>query len=134
MPNNDKIPATVRILTLQGGKSLRKALESVKDFDEILVFDGNSTDDTVKIAKEYGARIEKTYPERNEPNVLIGDWSEVVNRVIKAASYDWLFYIDQDETASPGLIQEIGEIVSDSNIKHYIYKVYAQKTLQVTRK
>ena len=123
MDQNKKIPATVRILTLQAAKTLRRALESVKDFDEILVFDGNSTDDTVKIAKEYGARIEKQYPERSDPNILIGDWSEVVNRVVKAAKYDWMFYVDADETASPGLIQEVREIVSNPDIKRYVYQV-----------
>ncbi len=123
MDQNKKIPATVRILTLNSGKVLRTCLESVKDFDEILIFDGNSTDNTVEIAKEYGARIEKQFPGRNEPNILIQDWADVVNRVVQAASHDWVFYIDTDETASPGLIQEIREIASDPEIKHYIYRV-----------
>lgn len=123
MPQNNKIPATVRILTLHNAKTLRRALESVKDFAEILVFDGNSTDDTIKIAKEYGARIEKQFPGRNESNILIQDWADVVNRVVKLASYDWVFYIDADEAASPGIIQEIREIVSNPEIKYYIYQV-----------
>ncbi len=120
---NKKIPATVRILTLQSAKTLRRCLESVKDFAEILIFDGNSTDDTVKIAKEYGARIEKQYPGRDEPNILISNWSEVVNRVVQAASYDRIFYVDDDESATPRLIQEIREITSSPEIKHYIYQV-----------
>ena len=123
MNENSKIPATVRILTLQAAKTLRRCLESVKDFEDILIFDGNSTDDTVKIAQEYGARIEKQYPERSDPNILIGDWSEVVNRVVKAAKYDWVFYVDADETASPGLVQEIREIVSSPDIKNFVYLV-----------
>ncbi len=123
MTTNNKIPATVRILTLNSAKTLRRALESVKDFDEILIFDGNSTDNTLEIAREYGARIEKQFPGRDEPNIIIQDWSEMVNRVIKATLYDWVFYIDSDETASPGLVQEIREIVSNPEIKHYIFQV-----------
>ena len=119
----NKIPATVRILTLCNAKVLRRALESVKDFEEILVFDGNSTDGSPEIAKEYNARIEKTYPERDEPNVLISDWSEVVNRVVKAARHDWIFYIDADESAPQGLIEEIRDIVSKPEIDHYVYQV-----------
>lgn len=123
MNENSKIPATVRVLTLNSAKTLRRALESVKDFDEILIFDGNSTDNTLEIAREYGARINKQFPNSSEPNIIIQDWSEVVNRVFRAASHDWVFYIDSDETASPGLVQEIREIVSDPEIKHYIYQV-----------
>ena len=95
MLDNRKIPATVRILTLNSAKTLRRALESVKDFAEILVFDGNSTDETLEIAKEYGARIEKQYPDRSESNILIHDWPELLNRVVKAASFDWIFYVRQ---------------------------------------
>jgi len=123
MDQNKKIPATIRMLTLNSSKTLRRALESVKDFEEILIFDGNSTDNTLDIAKEYGARIEKQYPDRDEPNVIIQDWAEVVNRVFRAASFDWVFYIDSDETASPGLIEEIRQIVADPQIKRHVYQV-----------
>lgn len=123
MDQNNKIPATVRVLTLNSAKTLRRALESVKDFDEILIFDGNSTDSTLDIAREYGARIEKQFPDRNESNIIIQDWSELVNRVIKTAKRDWIFYIDSDEAASPGLVQEIREIASNPEIKNYIYQI-----------
>ena len=47
----------------------------------------------------------------------------MVNRVVKAAKYDWVFYVDADETASPGLVQEIREIVASPEIRNYIYQV-----------
>lgn len=119
----NKIPATVRVLTLNCAPTLRRCLESLKEFGEILIFDGNSTDDTLKIAQQYGARIEKQYPNRNEPNIILRNWAEVVNRATYAATYDWVLYIDSDETASPGLVQEIKEIVAWPIIEHYIYKV-----------
>jgi len=61
MPSDKKIPASVGILTLNSGKTLRRALNSLTDFAEIIVCDGNSTDDTLEIAREYGAKIIRQY-------------------------------------------------------------------------
>ena len=53
----ERINATVGILTFNSGKVLRRALESVSDFDDILLCDGGSTDDTLEIARAVGARV-----------------------------------------------------------------------------
>ena len=45
------------MLTYNSEKTLRRALESVKDFDDIILCDGDSTDQTHAIAAEYGARV-----------------------------------------------------------------------------
>ena len=118
-----KVPATVRILTLNSEKTLRRCLESVKNFAEILVLDGNSTDSTLAIAHEYGARIEKQFPNADELNIPIKDWPQIVNRALALASYDWVFYVDSDEAIAPSLEEEIRQIVSDTSNKFYIYQV-----------
>ena len=51
--DDTKLPCTVAILTFNSGKSLKRALESVKDFEDILICDGGSTDDTVEIARAF---------------------------------------------------------------------------------
>ena len=38
---------------------IAKALSSVSDADEIIVCDTGSTDDTVEIARNYGAKVER---------------------------------------------------------------------------
>lgn len=49
---------SVVLATHNEEKNLAKCLDAVKDFaDEIIVADGESTDDTVKIAKKYGAKV-----------------------------------------------------------------------------
>ena len=45
---------SVVINTYNAEKFLKRVLDSVKDFDEIVVCDMESTDNTVAIAKEYG--------------------------------------------------------------------------------
>ena len=56
-----KIPASVGILTLNSAKEIPRAFESIKDFDDIYICDGNSTDGTQDIARSFGARIVKQF-------------------------------------------------------------------------
>src|SRR3989344_8259075 len=78
-------------------------LGSVKDLaDEIIVVDSGSTDDTVKIARELVAKIISAS----------GDYASLRNVGLKAASGEWIFYIDADERVSPELTNEIRETVN----------------------
>ena len=115
-----KIPCTVEILTLNSAATLERCLESVKDFAEIIVLDGNSMDETLEIAKRYGARIVKQY-ESNEPKVVIKDYSEMRNKGLRLASYDWFMFIDSDEYLSREAVEEIRSIVEDPNPKAYVW-------------
>ncbi len=118
-----KISCSVEILTLNSGKTLRRCLESLKDFDDIMVIDGNSTDDTASIAKEYGARI---FPQSDAPayNIKIEDFSAVRNIGVREARHKWFLYIDSDEYISAEAVREIRDIVSagDAN-RHFVYKI-----------
>ena len=51
------MPITVYILSYNEAKQIRAVLESVKWADEIILVDSFSTDGTVEIAREYGAKI-----------------------------------------------------------------------------
>lgn len=116
----NKIPATVRVFTFNSAKTLRRCLESLKDFEEILILDGNSTDNTLEIAREFGVRIEKQFPHTNQPEI-IKDWPAMVQRAIDLAKFDWILYIDSDESASPGLVEEVREITSRP-VEHHMYQ------------
>jgi len=116
-----KILCSVQILTLNSGKTLKRCLESVKDFAEIIICDGNSTDNTLDIAKEYGCKVVKQ-EETEKKNIKIKNFSRVRNKCLKAATYDWFFYIDSDDMASPELVEEIRNIVK-RNKPPYIYEV-----------
>lgn len=107
-----KIYCSVEILTRNSALTLERCLESVKDFAEIIVLDGNSTDGTLEIARRYGCRIVKQY-ETEELNILIKDYSEIRNKGLRLATHDWFMYIDSDEYLSPEAVEEIRSIVED---------------------
>src|SRR3989344_857879 len=107
-----EIPCPVGILTKNSAGSLERALESVKDFAEILVCDGGSTDTTLDIAARYGARVMPQKKEFLDAQGYISDFSGVRNQTLNAASYDWYLYVDSDEYISPELAEEIRAIVS----------------------
>lgn len=118
-----KIPCTVEVLTLNSEKTLRRCLESLKDFEDIIVLDGNSIDKTVEIAKKFGARI---IPQADtmERGIKISDFSAVRNKGIKEAKCQWFLYIDSDEYLSLEAVEEIRGIVKQSeNNTHYVYKL-----------
>ena len=52
------------INTRNAEEHLDRVLESLKDFDEIVVCDMESTDSTVEIARRHGARV-ITFPKGN---------------------------------------------------------------------
>ena len=122
--HKEKIPCTVYIMTLNAGPDFKRCLESVQDYADILVTDGNSTDGTQEMAHKYGARVIKQ-GESNEPNAPIKDFAAVQNRCIAEAKYDWIFQLDMDESMSPEINEEIREITSKPP-KFYAYFVPRQ--------
>ena len=69
---------------------LGRTLAAVADHvDEIVVVDTGSTDKTVAIAEEFGAKV------LHHP--WTGDFSEARNVSLNAATGDWLIYLDADE-------------------------------------
>ena len=93
-----RVPITVYTPTLNEGNQIREVLESVRWADEIIIVDSFSTDDTLEIASEYGARIinsEFFSASANLRNRLAFD----------AATYDWVFSVDADERCTPELEQ-----------------------------
>ncbi len=107
------IHASVGILTFNSGATLRRALESVKDFDDIVVCDGGSSDDTLAIAAEFGARVITQDPQFKNADNTLRDYGGVRNQLLEAARHDWFLYIDSDETISDGLREDIQKAVAE---------------------
>ncbi|MFV1958534.1 MAG: glycosyltransferase family 2 protein [Planctomycetota bacterium] len=69
-------------------------LESVAFCDEIVVLDSGSRDETVRIAREAGARVLETdWP----------GWVAQKNRAVDAAANDWILSLDADERVDEAL-------------------------------
>jgi len=87
-------------------RCLARCLESVKAIaDEMVIADTGSTDDTVKIAEGFGAKISKF--------AWVGDFAAARNFAIERATGDWILVLDADEWASEGLTQEILQFIRD---------------------
>lgn len=79
---------------------LKSCLKSIKDLAwEIVIVDGGSTDQTVQIAKDFGARILQT----DNPAVFHIN----KNKAIDAALGDWILQLDADEIVTEELKKEI---------------------------
>ncbi len=86
------IKITALILAKNEERSLPRLLDSLPWVHEIVVVDNFSTDQTVAIAKQYGAKVIS--------RDLI-DFSSQWNAGLKLATGDWVFTFDADEEVPP---------------------------------
>ena len=119
MKSTRTIPVAVGILTFNSGKTLRRALESVKEIDDIVVCDGGSADDTLKIANEYGARVITQSKECKNPDGSLKDFACAKNQLINGARHPYLLILDSDEAASAELVRELGRIAEEGDEDGY---------------
>ena len=87
---NSTIKITACYIVKNEAKRLPRSIESLKNsVDEIIVVDTGSTDNTIAIAKKYGAKVIET-PWKN-------DFSAPRNLAIENAAGDWIIFLDADE-------------------------------------
>lgn len=85
-------------------ENLPRCLKSLNGVcDEVVVVDTGSTDRTVALAKEAGARVESF--------LWNGDESDARNCAVNHARGDWLLMVDADEELSLELHQELLELI-----------------------
>ncbi len=90
--------------------NLDACLSSIKDIaDEIVIVDEYSTDKTVEISKQFGARIFE------EPHHEIFHITK--QKALDAAYGEWILQLDADEIITPALSDEIKQIINLSNDK-----------------
>ena len=93
---------TGSIITLNEEEHIKECILSLqKVCDEIIVVDSNSSDHTVEIAKELGAKVVM--------QSYLGDGFQK-NVVLEYASYDWILSLDADERLSEEMVAEIQTI------------------------
>lgn len=113
-----RIPLTVIILTYNEEIHLKRCLENVSGWaDEVIVVDSFSSDKTLDIAGEYGARM---YQHKFENQAKQFNWA-LDNLDIKN---EWIFRLDADEYLTEELKKEIEEILkkSPSKISGFLIK------------
>ena len=88
---------SVVINTYNARRHLAQVLESVKDFDEIVVCDMESTDDTREIAEKYGCKI-VIFPKADHKSA-----EPARTFAIQSATSKWVLVVDADELVTPEL-------------------------------
>lgn len=96
---NDAYKISAVINTYNAAAQLPRALGSLQKFDEIVVCDMESTDDTREIAGRYGARV-VIFP-KGDYNIC----EPARDFAIHSASYPWVLVVDADE-AVPDTLRE----------------------------
>lgn len=102
---------SVIIITRNEAANIRACIDTVAWADEIVVVDAGSTDDTVSIAAEMGARV-----------YVHADWpgfGPQKNRALGYATGEWVFSIDADERVTQELRSEIEHAMNEAEADGY---------------
>jgi glycosyltransferase involved in cell wall biosynthesis len=92
-------PLSVILITHNEEANVRECLASAGFARELVVVDSGSTDGTVALAREAGARV-----------LVTPDWpgfGPQKNRALELATQPWVLSLDADERVSPALREEI---------------------------
>jgi len=98
---------SVLILTKNEQQDLPGCLASVAWSDDVHVYDSLSTDRTVEIAEQFGAKVTKR---------AFDNWAAHQNWGLAniAFKHEWVFYIDADECMSPELMASAQKAVAQA--------------------
>jgi len=113
---NSKLKISVIIIAKNEEEKIKDCLESVVWADEIILVDNGSTDQTVRIAKIYKARIVKK---------TTGVYKDLRNKGLSEAKGEWVLYVDADERVTPLLKKEIEMVMAASEISAREFSAFA---------
>jgi len=94
----NKVSISAVIICLNEQSNIERCLKSLNWVDEIVVYDSGSTDKTVDIAQQYGARV------------TCGPWlgfGPTKRKATELAQNDWILSVDADEEIPENLYLEI---------------------------
>lgn len=109
----DKKRLSIVIITRNEAELLGDCLQSVQWADEIILLDSGSTDDTVKIAEQYNAKV-----------FINTDWQGYGKQRQIAQRYatgDYIFMLDADERVTPELRASIESIIHNDAVPKQVY-------------
>lgn len=95
----------VIIPTLNAGAGLAATLRSVAGAEEVIVIDGGSEDETVRLARSAGARVEATTRGRGQQMRAGADM----------ATQDWLLFLHADTILAPGWRTHVDALTRGAN-------------------
>ncbi|QHG91578.1 glycosyltransferase family 2 protein [Sulfurimonas sp. CVO] len=102
------------IIVKNAAATIEHTLESLKSFEDVVLYDNGSTDSTIEIAKKY-----------SNINLIQGKFSgfgPTKNRAATFAKNEWILSLDADETVSTSLIEELKHLKLDNAKEVFILK------------
>ncbi len=106
------IPLSVMVLTKDSGRRIRAVLAALRDFDEVVVYDNGSSDDTLDIVREF-ANVTLI----QGPFTGFGPMRRLAT---EKARHDWIFAVDSDEVVSKQLRDEIAGLFLEPKLVYSI--------------
>jgi glycosyltransferase involved in cell wall biosynthesis len=102
------VPVSVLVPTKNEEQNLETCLACLSRFNEVIVFDSNSTDRTIEIAEKCGARV----VQREFDNFSAHKNWALENIPFR---HEWVLIVDADERIENGLAEEISRTVAANN-------------------
>jgi len=104
--------------------SIKRCLDSLKDFEEVIVYENGSSDATVDIAKSF-----------SNVKVIEGSFEgfgKTKNRALEYAKNSWILSLDSDEVLTKEFIENLKSIELDSKKVYSIHRknYYKQKVVR----
>ena len=106
---------SVVINTYNANKHLREVIDAVKDFDEVIVCDMESTDNTLEIAHSFNCNV-ITFP-KGECTIV----EPARNFAIAQATQPWILVVDADEIVTPELQKYLYQLIEKSDCPSGVY-------------
>jgi len=91
-------------------KLLHRALNSIKEADEIIICDTGSKDSTVKIAKQFTDKVYEDFK-------WCDDFASARNHAKSKATQDWILTIDADEYLEENGIKKIKDAINSTKCR-----------------
>jgi len=121
MGNFEKI--SVVIIAHNASKTIKKTLNSLKDFKEVIVYENNSTDSTAKIATQF-----------DNVNLIQGDFvgfGATKNRAVSYATNNWVFLLDSDEVLDKEFLNNLTKIKLEDDTVYQIDRINFYKNFKI---
>jgi len=113
--NQKKVLSAV-VLAKNESERIGMCLDALAFCDEILVVDNDSSDNTVSVSREHGAKVIRFHSE---------DFATLRNEALRHVKGDWIIYVDADEVVGKKLSLQIRKTIDSSGqgSAYFIYRI-----------
>lgn len=111
------------IIAKNAEDTIKEVLDSLIEFNDVVLYSNNSTDKTNEIAIEY-----------ENVNLIIGTFDGFGTTKNRAATYaknDWIFSLDADEVLSEEFRNNLNNVICDKNDVYSILRVNYYKSQKI---